>query len=49
MLYNNVKTEIQNFDNLPDVEKFTITVLHFEKSLIHYLHNSKSANSIILQ
>ena len=34
MLYNNVKSEIQNFDNLPDVEKFTVIGLHFEKSLI---------------
>ena len=37
MLYNNVKLEIQNFDNLPDVEKFTMIVLHFEKSLICYV------------
>ena len=38
MLYN--KSDIQNFDNLPDVEKFTVIVLDFEKSLIYYLHNS---------
>ena len=38
-LYN-VKSEIQNFDNLPDVEKLAVIVLHFEKSLICYLHNS---------
>ena len=40
MLYNNVKSEIQNFDNLPDVKKFAVVVLHFEKSFIFYLHNS---------
>ena len=40
VLYNNVKSEIQNFDNLPDVEKLAVIVLHFEKSLICYLHNS---------
>ena len=40
MLYNNVKSQIQNFDNLPDVEKLAVIVLHFEKSLICYLHNS---------
>ena len=39
VMYNNVKLEIQNFDNLPDVEKFTTIVLHFEKSLIRYPHN----------
>ena len=33
-LYNNVKSEIQHFDNLPDVEKFTVILLHFEKSLM---------------
>ena len=40
VLYNNVKSEIQNFDNLPDVEKFAVIVLCFEKSLIRNLHNS---------
>ena len=40
VLYNNVKSEIQHFDNLSDVEKFTVILLHFEKTLIRYLHNS---------
>ena len=40
VLYNNVKPEIQNFENLPDVEKFLVIVLHFEKSLVCYLHDS---------
>ena len=40
VLYNNVKSEIENFDNLPDVEIFSVIVLQFEKSLICYLHNS---------
>ena len=40
VLYNNVKSEIQNFDNLDDVEKLAVIVSHFEKSLICYLHSS---------
>ena len=39
VLYNNVKSEIQHFDNLPDAEKFTVILLHFEKPLIRHLHN----------
>ena len=40
VLYNNVKSEIQYFDNLDDVEKLAVIVSHFEKSLICYLHSS---------
>ena len=47
-LYNNVKSEIKNFDNLPDVEKFEVIVLHFEKSLICYLHNSSNIRQNVI-
>ena len=48
VLYNNVKSEIQNFENIPDVENFTIILLHFEKPLIRYLHNSLNIRQNII-
>ena len=48
VLYVNVKSEIQHFDTLPDVQKFTVILLHFEKPLICYLHNSWNTRQNII-